>query len=150
MFTSAKDMLLYALFCAVIPYLLGSLSFSIIVSRLLFQKDVRDYGSHNAGMTNVLRTFGKGAAALTVVGDIGKGVAAVLLAKWCFSAGLSNAAALGGAVIGVMPGLFGVCAFAPPLDDAGNSVKAQAALKHLMKSLNLNVFSNTHFDLVEA
>ena len=49
-----------------------------------------------------------------------------------------------------MPGLFGVCAFAPPLDDAGNSVKAQAALKHLMKSLNLNVFSNTHFDLVEA
>ena len=52
-------------------------------------------------------------------------------------------------VIGVMPGLFGVCAFAPPLDDAGNSVKAQAALKHLMKSLNLNVFSNTHFDLVE-
>lgn len=50
MFTSAKDMLLYALFCAVIPYLLGSLSFSIIVSRLLFHKDVRDYGSHNAGM----------------------------------------------------------------------------------------------------
>lgn len=57
---------------------------------------------------------------------------------------------MGGAVIGVMPGLFGVCAFAPPLDDAGNSVKAQAALKHLMKSLNLNVFSNTHFDLVET
>lgn len=41
-------------------------------------------------------------------------------------------------------------AWAAPLDDAGNSVKAQAALKHLMKSLNLNVFSNTHFDLVET
>ena len=116
MFTSAKDMLLYALFCAVIPYLLGSLSFSIIVSRLLFHKDVRDYGSHNAGMTNVLRTFGKGAAALTVVGDIGKGVAAVLLAKWCFSAGLSNAAALGGAVIGVyLAAFFAVIGHVYPL-----------------------------------
>lgn len=49
MFTSAKDMLLYALFCAVIPYLLGSLSFSIIVSRLLFHKDVRDYGLAQCG-----------------------------------------------------------------------------------------------------
>lgn len=38
----------------------------------------------------------------------------------------------------------------PAVGDAGNSVKAQAALKHLMKSLNLNVFSNTHFDLVET
>lgn len=60
MFTDTKSALLYVLFCAVIPYLLGSLSFSIIVSRLLFRKDVRNYGSHNAGMTNVLRTFGKG------------------------------------------------------------------------------------------
>ena len=56
MFTDTKSALLYVLFCAVIPYLLGSLSFSIIVSRLLFRKDVRNYGSHNAGMTNVLRT----------------------------------------------------------------------------------------------
>ena len=69
---------------------------------------------------------------------------------WLYATGLPAKTGVGGAVIGVMPGLFGVCAFAPPLDDAGNSVKAQAALKHLMKSLNLNVFSNTHFDLVEA
>ena len=68
---------------------------------------------------------------------------------WLYATGLPAKTGVGGAVIGVMPGLFGVCAFAPPLDDAGNSVKAQAALKHLMKSLNLNVFSNTHFDLVE-
>ena len=72
------------------------------------------------------------------------------LASWVERPGTGAVLAVGGAVIGVMPGLFGVCAFAPPLDDAGNSVKAQAALKHLMKSLNLNVFSNTHFDLVEA
>ena len=67
-------------------YLLGSLSFSIIVTRLLYHKDIRTFGSGNAGMTNVLRTFGKGAAALTIVGDIGKGILAVLLAKWAFGA----------------------------------------------------------------
>ncbi len=49
-------------------------------------KDIRTFGSGNAGMTNVLRTFGKGAAALTIVGDIGKGILAVLLAKWAFGA----------------------------------------------------------------
>lgn len=72
--------------CGVIAYLLGSLSFSIIVSKALFHKDIRTFGSGNAGMTNVLRTFGKGAAALTIIGDIGKGVLAVLLAKWLFAA----------------------------------------------------------------
>lgn len=72
--------------CAAAAYLLGSLSFSIIVTRLLYHKDIRTFGSGNAGMTNVLRTFGKGAAALTIVGDIGKGILAVLLAKWAFGA----------------------------------------------------------------
>lgn len=71
--------------CALAAYLLGSLSFSIIVTRLLYHKDIRTFGSGNAGMTNVLRTFGKGAAALTIVGDIGKGILAVLLAKWAFA-----------------------------------------------------------------
>ena len=67
---------------------------------------------------------------------------------WLYATGLPAKTGVGGAVIGVMPGLFGVCAFAPPLDDAGNSVKAQAALKHLMKNLNLNVFSNTHYYVI--
>ena len=70
--------------CAAAAYLLGSLSFSIIVTRLLYHKNIRTFGSGNAGMTNVLRTFGKGAAALTIVGDIGKGILAVLLAHWPF------------------------------------------------------------------
>lgn len=69
----------------VIAYLLGSLSFAILVTKGLYKKDIRTFGSGNAGMTNVLRTFGKGAAALTIVGDIGKGVVAVLLAKWIYS-----------------------------------------------------------------
>lgn len=66
---------------------------------------------------------------------------------WLYATGLPAKTGVGGAIIGVMPGLFGVCAFAPPLDESGNSVKAQAALKHLMDSLQLNVFSNTHFDI---
>lgn len=72
-----------ALLSCLVPYLLGSLSFSIIVSKLLFHKDVREFGSGNAGMTNILRTFGKGAAALTLIGDMGKGFLAVWL-NWKF------------------------------------------------------------------
>ncbi|MEG3030504.1 MAG: glycerol-3-phosphate acyltransferase, partial [Oscillospiraceae bacterium] len=49
----------------VVAYLLGSVSFAIVVSKTLFKKDIRSFGSGNAGMTNVLRTFGKKAAALT-------------------------------------------------------------------------------------
>ena len=73
------------LLSAIIPYLLGSLSFSIIVSRLLFGKDIRDFGSGNAGMTNVLRTFGKGAAALTLAGawPVLAALAVVLAALGC-------------------------------------------------------------------
>lgn len=96
-----KDLLLYVLFCAVIPYLLGSLSFSIIVTKLLFHQDIRTFGSGNAGMTNVLRTFGKGAAALTIVGDIGKGVAAVLLAKAFFAGNANGAAYLQMEILGI-------------------------------------------------
>lgn len=62
-------------------YLLGSINWSIILTRLFKQKeDIRKYGSGNAGMTNVLRTVGKGPAVLTFVGDFLKCVAAVLLA----------------------------------------------------------------------
>lgn len=80
------SVILCFLFSAVGAYMLGSVSFAIVVSKLLYHKDIRSFGSGNAGMTNVLRTFGKGAAALTLIGDIGKGVLAVVLAKWIFSA----------------------------------------------------------------
>ena len=55
------------LFSVLCGYLLGSISFSIILSRLRYQDDIRRHGSGNAGMTNVLRTVGKGAAALTLL-----------------------------------------------------------------------------------
>ena len=69
---------------AVESYLLGSLSFSIVVSKGLYKKDIRTFGSGNAGMTNVLRTFGKKAAALTITGDVLKGTFAVIIARLLF------------------------------------------------------------------
>lgn len=92
--------------CAAVAYLLGSLSFSIIVTKLLYHKDIRTFGSGNAGMTNVLRTFGKKAAALTIVGDIGKGVVAVLLAKWAFGS-FASADAIYGAYIAAFCAVLG-------------------------------------------
>lgn len=65
---------------AIVAYLLGSISFSIIVSKKLAGFDVREKGSGNAGATNVLRSVGKKGAALTLLGDALKGVVAVLFA----------------------------------------------------------------------
>ena len=63
-----------------VAYLIGSISFAIIFSKKFAGFDVRVRGSNNAGTTNVLRTVGKKAAALTLICDILKGVVAVLLA----------------------------------------------------------------------
>lgn len=65
---------------AIISYLLGSLNFSIILSRSLAKKDIRESGSGNAGATNMLRTYGKKYAALTMLGDIFKVFIAVAIA----------------------------------------------------------------------
>ncbi len=65
---------------AVIAYLLGSISFSVIISKKMAGFDVREKGSGNAGSTNVLRTVGKKAAILTLICDVLKGVVAVLIA----------------------------------------------------------------------
>ena len=67
---------------AVIAYLIGSLSFAVIVSRALKLPNPHSYGSGNPGATNVLRSGSKKAAILTLLGDTLKGVAAVLLAKY--------------------------------------------------------------------
>lgn len=66
---------------ALVSYLLGSCNSSILVVRLLKHQDVRDFGSHNAGLTNTLRCFGKGCAALTLIGDLAKGIIAVFLSR---------------------------------------------------------------------
>ena len=69
------------LFIAV-AYLIGSLSFAVIVSRAMKLPDPRGFGSRNPGATNVLRSGKKTAAALTLLGDALKGWAAVVLAQW--------------------------------------------------------------------
>ncbi len=65
---------------AIISYLIGSINFSIIISKKVAGFDVREKGSGNAGTTNMLRSVGKGAAALTLVCDILKGVVSILIA----------------------------------------------------------------------
>lgn len=66
---------------AIIGYLLGGINWAIILTRAYQRKDIRDQGSGNAGMTNVLRSVGKLPALLTFLGDFAKCVAAVLLSR---------------------------------------------------------------------
>ncbi|MBQ7290774.1 MAG: glycerol-3-phosphate 1-O-acyltransferase PlsY [Clostridia bacterium] len=68
------------LLCVAVPYLLGSLNFAVIVSRKRYHDDVRTHGSGNAGATNMLRTHGKSAALLTLLGDLLKAVVSVVFA----------------------------------------------------------------------
>lgn len=65
------------LLCIIIPYLLGSVNFGLIISNKKFHDDIRTHGSGNAGTTNMLRTYGKRAAVLTLLGDMLKAVIAV-------------------------------------------------------------------------
>jgi glycerol-3-phosphate acyltransferase PlsY len=85
---------------AVLGYALGSIPFGLLVARLAGLGDIRQIGSGNIGATNVLRTGSKSAAALTLMLDLAKGVAAVVIAAgWGEDAMLLAA---GGAIIGHM------------------------------------------------
>ena len=66
--------------CAVIAYLLGSLNFGLIISKYKFKDDIREHGSGGAGMTNMMRTYGRSAAAFTFFGDFVKAVIAIMIA----------------------------------------------------------------------
>jgi glycerol-3-phosphate acyltransferase PlsY len=74
--------LLYSLLAIVAAYLVGSLSFAVIVSRLMGLADPRSYGSKNPGATNVLRSGNRAAAVLTLAFDALKGYVPVLAAAW--------------------------------------------------------------------
>jgi acyl phosphate:glycerol-3-phosphate acyltransferase len=76
-------------------YLLGSIPFGLILTRLAGTQDLRTIGSGNIGATNVLRTGRKGLAAATLLGDMLKGTVAVLVAKQCGGQDLGVLAALG-------------------------------------------------------
>ena len=81
-----------------IAYLLGSIPFAVIVSRVFALPDPRSYGSGNIGATNVLRTGRKAAAALTLLGDALKGWLAVFLAQRMAEAGTSDVTVAAAAV----------------------------------------------------
>ena len=62
-------------------YFIGSLNSGIIISKIRYKDDIRLYGSKNAGMTNMLRTYGKSAALMTLLGDVGKAVICALIGR---------------------------------------------------------------------
>src|SRR5687768_10702419 len=79
-------------------YLLGSIPFGLLLTRLAGKGDIREIGSGNIGATNVLRTGSKGLAAATLTLDALKGAAAVMIAQWLWPGAVNFAAA--GALIG--------------------------------------------------
>lgn len=68
---------------------------------------------------------------------------------WLYTSGIPAKSGVGGGVLGVFPGVMGIASFAPPLDVAGNSVKAQAAVKAVMKKLDLGVFNGDNIKIVD-
>jgi glycerol-3-phosphate acyltransferase PlsY len=86
------------LYALAVGYLLGSIPFGLLLTRLSGKGDIREIGSGNIGATNVLRTGSKGLAALTLLLDALKGAAAVMIAQRSWPDGVQFAAA--GALIG--------------------------------------------------
>lgn len=97
-------MLIY-LIIIITAYLLGNISTSYIVAKRLAGVDIRTQGSGNAGSTNVLRTLGKKAGALTFIGDVLKGLIAVLIARFiAYGANLDDTTCAYLAVVAVVLG----------------------------------------------
>lgn len=82
------------IFLAIVAYFIGNISFAYILGKILTKKDVRDYGSGNAGATNAIRAFGKKIGIMVFIGDVLKGVAAVILGR---ALGGQTGAYIGGA-----------------------------------------------------
>lgn len=72
---------LYVVLSVVIGYLLGSINASVVIGKTFYGKDIREYGSGNAGATNTLRTFGKPAAVAVFIVDFLKGIAACFIGQ---------------------------------------------------------------------
>jgi hypothetical protein len=83
----------------VVGYLFGSIPFGVLLTKFAGTKDIREVGSGNIGATNVLRTGRKGLAAATLIGDILKGTAAVLLVSALWGRNAALIAALHSATI---------------------------------------------------
>ena len=77
----------FAVLTIVIAYLFGSINSAIILSKIFYHDDIRNHGSKNAGMTNMLRTYGLGAAGMTLLGDLLKTALAIFVAGFLFGFG---------------------------------------------------------------
>ena len=75
---------------ALIAYTLGSLNFALILSKRMYGEDIREFGSKNAGTTNMARTYGKKAALFTILGDILKGIVSVIVGSFLMGATLGG------------------------------------------------------------
>ena len=96
----------------------------------------RNVAAQLSGLLDGLKVLVGNDANVAALGEIWMGTA-----QGCRSAVMVTlGTGVGGGIMGVVPGVMGVAAFAPPLDDAGNSVKAQAALSDIVGRLNLNIF----------
>ncbi len=97
-----------------VSYLLGSINSAIIVSKLVYRDDVRKHGSGNPGTTNMLRTFGKSAALMTLLGDMAKTALSILLAGFFFGFHYVHAVSWGDGLCYVA-GLFSVLGHVFPI-----------------------------------
>src|SRR5215210_9420661 len=86
-----------------VGYLLGSIPFGVVLTRLAGTRDIRSIGSGNIGATNVLRTGRKGLALATLLGDVLKGTVAVLFVAWLWGRDAALVAALGAFVGHLFP-----------------------------------------------
>ena len=137
-------LILTLLLTAVISYLLGSCNSAIIVVKLLKHEDIREHGSKNAGLTNTLRCYGKVPALLTLIGDLAKGVVAVLIslqiAKLLMGADFESVHALvDKRTIGYISGLFSIIGHIFPLYYGFKGGKA------VLVSCSILLHSNTVF-----
>lgn len=136
---STPALLLALLGAALVGYLLGSLEFGIIVSKVFYHDDVRNHGSGNAGSTNVLRTFGVKAGAMSLIGDMGKGIVAVWLTRFVaetlFLSSFPN-----GVDLGAMAGFFALMGHMKPLYFGFKGGKGVAVGGGVVAAINFPVF----------
>jgi glutaminase len=62
--------------------------------------------------------------------------------EWMFKVGLPSKSGVGGGIISVVPGKYAIAVFSPPLDKAGNSVRAQEAIQYISDKLDANIYSD--------
>ena len=117
------------LYAALIGYLLGSIPFGLLLTRFAGLGDVRNIGSGNIGATNVLRTGNKRLAAFTLLGDLAKGLAAVLIARALFDQpDLMPQAAYGPVPVAALAAVLGHCFPVWPGFKGGKGVATNAGV----------------------